>query len=220
MNRRLPRRTTLSLRNRERFLTPGPTGNIEVLFEPVAPEKGPTALLCHPHPAGGGNLDNKVVVAMARALREAGYHTLRFNFRGVGASEGTHDGSGAERDDVRAMLQLARTAAQPEDALLLAGYSFGCWVALPVAEEDERVVHLIAIGLPLGLRSFPLGEGGRKPLLVIQGTQDEFGGKDDVLQWASQRPTPPEIVWLETGHFFHGKLDEVEEAVRAYASRR
>jgi len=204
---------------RRRFLTPGPAGDLEVLLEPCDERgvPGPTAVLCHPHPRGGGSLENKVVYSAARALRSAGWHTLRFNFRGVGKSGGEHDGEGAEKDDVRALLSLARESARADDPLLLLGYSFGAWMGLPVGEEDPRVTRLIGIGLPLDLREFSLSPVGQKPILVIQGTRDEFARTETARTWARARGASTELLLLETDHFFGEKLAEVEESVRGFA---
>ncbi len=200
-------------------MIPGPAGEIEVLFEPgPAAEPGRTAVVCHPHPKGGGALENKVVYTAARALRREGYHSLRFNFRGTGKSTGTHDGQGAEAEDVRAVLELARDYAG-DFSLVLAGYSFGAWMGLPVGGVDEKVDRLIGIGLALGLRDFTFPEeSARKPLLVIQGRQDEFAEPALVEAWVKNRPGPSQVRWIETGHFFHGKLDEVDQAIRRFVS--
>lgn len=203
---------------RRRFLTEGPAGELEVLFEPSPknPEVGPTAVVCHPHPQGGGTLENKVVYTAAKALREAGYHTLRFNFRGTGKSGGVHDGTGAEQEDVKAILALAREFAGEHAPLILAGFSFGAWCGLPAGEADERVQKLIGIGLALGKREFTIPQDGEKPLLVIQGTSDEFSTSRDVYQWVERRPGKTRIYWADTDHFFHGHLDEITTAIEEF----
>lgn len=200
----------------------GPAGRLETFFEPSERRgPGPTAVVCHPNPKAGGTMGHKVVHTAAKALRAAGFHSIRFNYRGVGKSDGAHGDHGEERDDVRAVLAAAGELAGARDPLMLAGFSFGTWVGLPEGELESRVIALVAIGMPLGVRDFPYPRGeGLKPLLIVQGREDEFAAPAGIDQWAAQRPGPTEIVWIDSGHFFHGKLRELEAAIEAFASAR
>lgn len=205
---------------RDIYLSPGPVGDLEVYFEPCREGRAPTAVVCAPNPKAGGTMGHKVVHCAARALREAGFHSLRFNYRGVGKSGGRHGDHGEERDDVRAVLDLAAERyAAPDDEIILAGFSFGSWVGLPAGEAHSRVRRIIGIGLPLAMRDFPYAEGiGMKPLLVVQGREDEFATIEAVEHWVASRPGETQLAWIEAGHFFHGKLQELEAAIRGFAT--
>src|SRR5262252_4568176 len=137
------------------FFLPGPAGKLEaVLWTPNAEEpRKNAALVCHPHPMFGGTLHNKVVYQAAKALDGLGMPVLRFNFRGAGLSQGQHDRGRGELDDVRAALAFLASEF-PRAALLLAGFSFGCWVGLRVGCEDPRVKRLIGIGAPVNNSDF------------------------------------------------------------------
>lgn len=198
----------------KRGLLAGPVGALDAYMEP-APGKGPgpIAVICHPNPRAGGTMGHKVCQTAAKAARERGLHALRFNYRGVGRSEGVHGNSGEEADDVRAILDHAATIAAG-GRIILMGFSFGTWVGLPVGESDGRVERVIAIGMPLDARDFPYAEGvGRKPLFVVQGDADEFGAKETVLHWVDRRPGPTHVSFIPSGHFFHGRLKELEQAI-------
>ena len=204
---------------RQTLMTVGPVGALEVYFEPCSDQPARTAVLCAPNPRAGGTMGHKVVHAAARALRQCGWHTLRFNYRGVGKSEGVSGEHGEERDDVLSVLDFAaRQLAQDQDELLVAGFSFGSWVGIPVGESHPRVGRMIGIGLPLAMREFPYAIGyGNKPLLVIQGTADEFSDRESVDSWVRARPARTELVWVDCGHFFHGHLTDLENAITSFS---
>src|SRR5207249_7714488 len=149
---------------------PGPAGTIEGLWkEASGPPRG-SAVFAHPHPLHGGTLHNKVVYHASRALAGAGYATLRFNFRGVGQSEGRHDEGRGEVDDFRAALEEAiRRGGLP---VLAAGFSFGSTVALRASAADARVAALIAVGLPLASLPVESLPRPRVPALFVTGERD------------------------------------------------
>ncbi|MDH4189437.1 MAG: alpha/beta fold hydrolase [Betaproteobacteria bacterium] len=192
-----------------RVMLPGPAGRIEcAIDEPEEPARG-IALVAHPHPLHGGTLDNKVVQTLARALIELGYVALRPNFRGVGASEGSHDAGRGEVDDLAAALAYAQQefgAGKP----VLAGFSFGAAMqtrlAARVAPERLLLVGLAVKRIEVG--AVPVDT------LVIHGERDETVPLADVLDWA--RPLDqPVIVVPGTDHFFHGKLNVLRGIVRS-----
>src|SRR5215469_9705679 len=158
------------------FFLSGPVGKLEaVLWTPQAAAAPRTAaLVCHPHPLFGGTLHNKVVYQAAKALAGVGMAVLRFNFRGAGLSQGSHDRGQGERDDVRAALDFL-AAEFPHTPLWLAGFSFGCWVGLRVGCEDPRVERLIGIGAPVNDSDFSYLLGCGKPKLFVHGSKDQFG---------------------------------------------
>jgi uncharacterized protein len=195
---------------------PASVGQLEaILKEPASEPKG-VALVCHPHPLGGGTMHNKVVFRAAAGLVDAGLTTLRFNFRGVGASDGTHDGV-AEKQDVRDCLNyLAEN--YPNQPITLAGFSFGTRMGSEVGMTDERVVRLISIGTPVDkYDDFDYLTNLRKPILFIHGDRDEFGALENVQKLVAKvaENTDAELVYFENcGHFFDEHLNELRETVR------
>lgn len=195
----------------------GPAGRIEAALD--CPEgdvaaQPVLAIVCHPLPTEGGSMHNKVVTMTARALRESGATTLRFNFRGVGQSEGTFDEGDGELDDLRAVAAWAR-AQHPDKALWLAGFSFGAWIALRGAAELQAAA-LISIAPPVG-RSWDFDVAIPDiPWLVIQGDADEVVDAEAVYAWLDGLPQSPEVVRMpDASHFFHRKLMDLRGAVKS-----
>jgi len=198
------------------LFVPASVGQLEaILKEPAGEVKG-VALVCHPHPLGGGTMHNKVVFRAAAGLVDAGLITLRFNFRGVGASDGEHDGA-AEKQDVRDCLDyLAEN--YPHQPITLAGFSFGTRMGSEVAMTDERVVRLISIGTPVDkYDDFDYLTNLRKPVLFVHGDQDEFGSVESLRKLTDRvaENTDTEVVIFENcGHFFDEHLTELRETVK------
>jgi uncharacterized protein len=197
------------------FLLAGPVGKLEaVLWKPahgVSPRFA--AVVCHPHPLFGGTLHNKVVYQAAKALDAHKGAVLRFNFRGTGLSEGKHDRGIGERDDVRAALDFLASefSGQP---LLLAGFSFGCWVGLRVGCEDSRVQRLIGIGAPVNNSDFSYLETCSKPKLFVHGSNDEFGDVQRVENLVNSLHGEKKLVVVDgVNHFFTGKIEELGGAI-------
>ena len=157
---------------------PAPHGQLEAILKEshVQPPLG-VALVLHPHPLGGGTMHNKVVFRAAAALNDAGLLTLRFNFRGVGQSTGTHDEGRGELDDVRVALDYL-SGKYPGRQITLCGFSFGARVGLEVGIAEERVRNLISIGTPVAKYDFGFLTTCRKPILFVHGARDEFGVPD------------------------------------------
>jgi uncharacterized protein len=195
----------------------GPAGRIEAALdapEADVPPRPVLAILCHPLPTEGGTMHNKVVTMAARALRECGATTLRFNFRGVGQSEGIFDDGEGELADLRAVAAWAR-AKHPDKILWLAGFSFGAWISLRLANELQAAA-LISIAPPVG-RSWDFSgiEMPVAPWLVIQGDADEIVEPQAVYDWIASLPRPPQLVRMpDTSHFFHRKLMDLRGAVK------
>jgi len=201
----------------ERLFIPGPVGRLEALLEwEPAVDPRLVALVCHPHPQFGGTLHNKVVFRAAKAATGLGLAALRFNFRGVGQSQGEYSHGVGERDDVRAALDylLTRFADKP---VCLMGFSFGAWVGLAVGARDPRVKSLVGLGLPTASEDLAFLRQATKPKLIVQGTQDVYGPRNQVEALFASLPEPKRIHWVEgADHFFAGKLDEVQAAVRVF----
>jgi uncharacterized protein len=208
----------------------GPAGRLEGIFwDPPranSPHAKPpiAAVVCHPHPLFGGTMHNKVVYQVARTLDRVGVPSLRFNFRGVGLSAGKHDRGHGERDDVRAALDFV-TAEFPGVPLLVAGFSFGCWVGLRVGSEDARVKELIGVGPPVNDSDFSYLAKNEKPRLFILGEKDQYGSPENLEKLiatfpkAVQRGTRSVIV-PGADHFFVGQLNEVDSAIAAWLTNR
>jgi alpha/beta superfamily hydrolase len=175
-----------------------------------------SALVCHPHPLYGGTMHNKVVYRAAKAALQAGMPTLRFNFRGVGKSQGESAGGIGEREDVRASLDYLASRF-PESPVCLMGFSFGAVAGLTVGASDPRVGALVGLGVPAGSADLSSLHRVAKPKLIIQGTQDNFGPREEVQELFAALAEPKRLCWVEgADHFFTGKLDEVQAAVRSF----
>ncbi len=191
----------------------GPAGRLECAFD--APEGVPVgvAVVCHPHPQGGGTLDNKVVQTLARTFLQLGWASLRFNYRGVGDSQGTWDDGRGEVDDAIAVVQAARARAGFAGLpLMLAGFSFGGFVAAEVAHRlagADKPRHIVLVAPSTQKQQVPAVP---PESIVIQGDVDELVPLESTLAWA--RPLGlPVIVFPGVGHFFHGQLGLLKNVV-------
>lgn len=215
MSRALPRA--------ERLVIPGPAGALEAVVETPEPAgDSPAAFLvvCHPHPLHGGTMDNKVVTTLARAAHELGAPSVRFNFRGVGASAGGFDAGRGETDDALAAVAFARQR-WPGAVPWLAGFSFGGHVALRAsnAAGPGAVARLVTVAPALGRNYGSVQEVTVPPCpwLVVQGDADEVLDPALIIDWARQLAPPPRLVVLPgVGHFFHGQLPVLQQHVAAF----
>jgi hypothetical protein len=201
----------------ERLYIPGSAGRLEALleFDPTWRPRA-TALVCHPHPLFGGTMHNKVVYRAAKAALRSGLPTLRFNFRGVGRSEGRFAGGIGEREDVRAALDFLCTR-YPQVPACLMGFSFGAVVGLAVGAQDPRVAALVGVGIPVATSDLDFLRGAHKPLLIVQGTEDIYGPREKVVALFSSLPEPKRLHWVEgADHFFTGKHAEIQKAIRTF----
>ncbi len=205
------------------LLLDGPVGQLEAVIdvpEDDMPARPIVAIVCHPLSTEGGTLHNKVVTMTARALRELGATTLRFNFRGTGVSAGTFDDGEGELDDLRAVAAWVRQH-RPDAQLWLAGFSFGAWVVLRAAAELQPAM-LITIAPPVARNwDFSTLTPPTCPWLVIQGEADEVVDPQSVYDWVEKMPSKPELVRMPgAGHFFHRRLVDlrgaIKNGVRAY----
>jgi alpha/beta superfamily hydrolase len=209
----------------------GPAGRIETILWSISEKEGGApplaAVVCHPHPLFGGTMHNKVVYHAAKTIHRFGLPVARFNFRGVGLSEGSHDKGVGEMDDVEAVLDFL-AAEFPRVPLLVAGFSFGSWVGLRAGCGDARVEELIGLGLPVGdldERSFSYLESCDKPKLLVSGEFDRFGPPKKLRAMVEQFPPIARDntrVAIVTGgdHFFAGHLAEVDRAIGEWLLER
>lgn len=194
-------------------------GHLEaILKEPDSAPRG-AAVVCHPHPLHGGTMHTKAVYRSAQALNEAGLVALRFNFRGVGASTGSYDEGVGEQDDLRAAVDWL-VERHPELPVVVGGFSFGSMVALNLGAADDRAVALLGLGLPVDLDErydFGFLADVDKPVLVVQGENDEFGPARRVKEVLAPLGSHITVVTVAgTDHYFEGRLDELRDAVRGY----
>jgi hypothetical protein len=205
----------------EAFDLSGPAGRLEALLMHPEGEVAAVAVVCHAHPLHGGMMHFKVVFRAAKALQEQGLAVLRFNFRGVGRSEGVHDEGRGEQDDAKAALdELERRF--PGRPLVLGGFSFGAAMALLQGARDPRVRGIVALGFPFRLMpdTSPLA-ALRVPRLFVQGENDEFGGGEAIRTLVEPLPEPKRLVVIPTAdHYFTGQLDALQQSIEAWAVDR
>jgi len=200
------------------FFLEGPAGRLEaILWTPLGSARPPlAAVVCHPHPLFGGTMHNKVIYQTGKALDALGIPVLRFNFRGAGLSAGVHDRGAGEQGDVRAALDFLATEF-PGVPLLLAGFSFGAWVGLRVGCEDQRVSHLIGLGIPVDSTDFSFLRQCNKPKLFAHGSNDEHGDIEKVRALITALPGSNHLSVIEgVDHFFTGKLEQLALAINAW----
>lgn len=212
-----PRLRSLSL--------PGPAGQLEAVLNEGAPDAQFAALVCHPHPRGGGNLHNKVVYHAMKVLNDPqwgfSFPVLRFNFRGTGLSEGTHDGK-AESGDVLAALDWLRN--QYRLPIIAAGFSFGAAMAIAACcstEKADGVRALAALGLPVqsGSRTYhyPSLESCTLPKFFLSGERDQFAPADQLKQLVGTAAEPRRLILIpHADHFFTGQLAAMQSSLAAW----
>jgi uncharacterized protein len=204
------------------FFLQGPEGRLEaILWKPAAKARPPlAALVCHPHPLFAGTMHNKVVYQVAKSSDALALPVLRFNFRGAGMSAGTHDRGRGEQSDVTAGLDFL-VQEFPGVPLLVAGFSFGCWVGLRVGCSEERVRELIGLGTPVNTTDFSFLRYCEKPKLFVHGEHDEYGEIRKVRALVKSLPGENRLIVVAgADHFFVGKLDEVDNAIRGWLNER
>jgi hypothetical protein len=204
----------------------GPAGRLEALLNTGREDASFVALVCHPHPAGGGTMHNKVVYHAMKAFSSFGLPVLRFNFRSVGLSEGEHDEGIGEQEDVQAAVSwMERSFNRP---ILFAGFSFGSNVGMRACCGDSRVKGLVGLGLPVRAEGRDYSYGFlpkcTAPKLFISGDQDQYGPCDALEGVFAQAPEPKRLVWIAgADHFFQGtadspgaKLSEMQQELRTW----
>jgi len=190
----------------------GNCGKIEALYtksEQLNSYASHYAIICHPHPLHGGSMNNKVVTTIAKSLDQLGISTLRFNFRGVGNSEGEFDNTIGEYEDLLAAHNWMQNKF-PENPCILAGFSFGSYICCKAAStiNPSALITVAPAVVSQDYGPYPKYNGAWH---LIQGDKDEITDPNAVTTWAKQKkPTPNIISIAGAGHFFHGKLHELE----------
>lgn len=198
----------------ETFLLDGLAGKLEIMTTLATDsERAVMGVICHPHPLYGGTMHNKVVTTVAKAFEQLGAKTVRFNFRGVGKSEGHYDDALGEADDLRVILGWVKGAC-PNDEIWLAGFSFGSYVAAKAANTDPDITRLITIAPTVNNYNYHAFTSIACPWLVVLGAEDELVPLEQVKAFVEQPPVPVRFVVVEkASHFFHCKLIELREAL-------
>lgn len=189
----------------------GPAGNLESAFsrgdsDAALSMLNAVVIICHPHPQHGGTMDNKVVTTLMRTYRDLGVHVMRFNFRGVGRSEGVFDHAVGELNDLMAVIGWIKHQL-PQCPLMLAGFSFGSSIAARASYLLESILHLTLVAPPVERYEYDSNGVFNAPLCVAQGDQDERVVAQGVYDWIAQLQSPAELIrYPDAGHFFHGYL--------------
>lgn len=200
-----------------RQLMAGPAGALELAHDAPAGDPRGVCVISHPHPLFGGSLDNKVVQTLARAFNQCGWHSVRYNFRGVGASEGRYDEGRGELLDLLAVIE----AVQPRGPLCLAGFSFGAFVASQACARlhpGRSIDKLVLVGTAASrFDVVPIAESLHERTLVIHGEADDTVPLSAVFDWARPQSLPV-LVIPGGGHFFHGQLPLLKTLVVRHLS--
>ena len=200
----------------ENLYVEGPAGQLEAVLESQrdSPGRG-LAVVCHPHPAHGGTMHNKVAHTLARAFVRVGFSSLRFNFRGIGKSDGEYDEGRGELQDALAAIEWMRNRGA-NSPIWIAGFSFGAAIAIRAAIETEAA-GLISIAPAVTRFANGLDSQPDCPWLIIQGDQDELVDIDETVEWVNGLGPGPELtVFPQTSHFFHGKLVLLRKAIESF----
>ena len=203
-----------------KLFIPGPAGKLQALWRSGGQPQDFTkaAIICHPHPQYGGTMENKVVARCARVIAENGIEAVRFNFRGVGQSEGSFDGGRGERDDLGAVIEHV-TAISSKARLAVVGFSFGSWIALAVGENHPAVAAIVAIAPPVRMFDFGYVNSASKPTLIVYAENDQYTPAATTKAWLESAKQPIESVLIpEADHFFGPKVDLVASTVAQYFS--
>jgi len=200
----------------ERLTLAGPSGKLEGILDGPAGEPAAVAVVCHPHPQFGGTMTNKVVHMLAKSFTELGAAAVRFNYRGVGASEGTYDEGNGETLDALAVVEWAQER-WPSVPLWLGGFSFGGGVAIRAATQLHPQ-RLVTVAPAIRLVAVDAASLPDSDWLIVQGDQDDLVNAKDIQQWAATLQPPPELVVVPgVDHFFHGRLSELRDIVVRWA---
>lgn len=197
----------------------GPAGTLEALLEtPKQGEPLACGIVCHPHPMHGGTMQNKVAHTLARSLVGLNFAAIRFNFRGVGASQGEFDDGVGELQDVLSVVSWARSE-YPQLELWLAGFSFGAAMAINAAIQTKPA-GLISVAPAVSRFSGNLSAQPECPWLIVQGDQDELVDVDETIAWVNELEPGPQLdVFPGAEHFFHGRLIELRNAVQEFVNQ-
>jgi alpha/beta superfamily hydrolase len=189
-----------------------------ILHTPPVAGPFPAVIICHPHPLYGGTMDNNVVCALTETLTQASFVSFRFNFRGVGGSQGEFDQGMGEQADVEAAISfVGKLEDVDQQRIGLAGYSAGAGFALPVGSDDARIKALAAVSPPLDMFDFEFLKNCPKPKFLISGDKDDLISAQDFLEFCGNLPEPQECEAIEgADHFWWGHESQLAAKVAAF----
>ncbi|GAB4122305.1 MAG: alpha/beta hydrolase [Rhodothalassiaceae bacterium] len=203
----------------------GPDGRLEGRYQPGRAPNAPIALILHPHPQYGGTMNNKVVYHLFHCFAQRGFATLRFNFRGVGRSEGAFDSGVGELSDAAAALDWLQTYNPDAPATWVAGFSFGAWIAMQLLMRRPEIQGFISVAPPANNYDFTFLAPCPSSGLVLQGTADDIVSPQSVQKLVDKLRTQKAITidheLIEgADHFFEGLLDRMTDSVDRYLDKR
>jgi alpha/beta superfamily hydrolase len=208
------KRTRVSFPSGELFLE-------GILAIPEGAGPFPAVIVCHPHPLYGGSMDNNVVYSLSETLTQASFASFKFNFRGVGRSQGEFGQGIGEQEDVEAAISFVSTVKEVDSKRIgLAGYSAGAGFALPVGSNDDRITALVAVSPPLSMLDFDFLKSCPKPKLLISGSRDDLIPTDQFLEFCQNLPEPKECESIaEADHFWWGYESNMASKVTAFFTK-
>lgn len=203
----------------------GPEGRLEGRYQPGRSQTAPIAMVLHPHPQYGGTMNAKVVYNLYRTFAERGFSVLRFNFRGVGRSQGQFDDGLGELSDAASALDWLQINNPNATSCWVGGFSFGAWIGMQVMMRRPEIRGFISVAPPANLYDFTFLAPCPSSGLIIQGSDDEIVTPSSVEKLVQKVRTQKSIVVEHTiikggNHFFEGKLEELDSAVNAYLDKR
>jgi alpha/beta superfamily hydrolase len=197
------------------FLIDGPTGQLEIAIDipKTASLKPIIGIICHPHPLYSGTMQNKVVTSISWAFNQLDVVAFRFNYRGVGRSEGSYGNFVGEQDDLRCIIDYAKSYF-PDHAIWLAGFSFGSFISASVAQTEPLTTHLLSVAPAVNHADFYNLTQVECPWSVIQGEQDDVVPPEEVYAWADAFKDRVNLKKIPlANHFFHGQIVTLRQAV-------
>lgn len=202
----------------------GPDGRIEGRYHQAKQPQAPIALMLHPHPQGGGNMHNKVVFTLFHIFVNKGFSVLRFNFRGVGRSQGTFDHGIGELSDAAAALDWLQSSNPDAPACWVAGYSFGAWIGMQLLMRRPEIEGFISVSPPANLYDFAFLAPCPSSGLIVHGDKDEVVPAADVVKLAQKLGHQRDIIIdyravKGANHFYHGTLDKLGTEVERYLGK-
>jgi alpha/beta superfamily hydrolase len=192
-----------------------------ILAIPEGTEPFPAVIVCHPHPLYGGSMDNNVVYSLSETLTQASFASFKFNFRGVGGSQGEFGQGIGEQEDVEAAISFISTVKTVDSKRIgLAGYSAGAGFAFPIGFKDDRITALAAVSPPLPMFDFDFLKSCPKPKLLISGSRDDLIPIDEFLEFCQNLPEPKECESIEgADHFWWGYESNLASKVTAFFTK-
>ena len=206
------------------IIIPGPEGRLEARYQKGKNQKSPLCLVLHPHPRQGGTMNNKIVYNIYHAFKNLGFATLRFNFRGVGKSQGSYDSGVGELTDAAAALDWLQNENPTAQNTWIAGFSFGSWVALQLLMRRPEIAGFVAVSPPANLYDFSFLAPCPASGLIIQGTDDKIVESEVVTELVNKlnKQKNLKIIYKKiTGadHFFKNELDNIQEKITKYVRK-